>query len=72
MSSKLFSRNAIEFGLLAAVISLAAVTAFEAQQFTVAALCLLGTVVCSRRLGQLATAHVRQRAEAAGQRVRVC
>lgn len=63
MDKPKFSRNAFEYGLLALVISLAAVTAFDNQQFAVAALCFVGTVVCARRVGQLATAQVRARAE---------
>ena len=62
MPRKQFSPNGFEYVLLAAVISLAAVTAFDAQQFAVAALCFVGTVICSRRVGQLATAQAHERA----------
>ena len=62
MDKPKFSRNALEYGLLALVISLAAVTAFDNQQFAVAALCLVGTVICARRVGQLATEQAQARA----------
>lgn len=68
MPKKQFSPAALEYGLLATVISLAAVTAFDTRQFAVAALCLVGTVICSRRVGQLATA--RRRARSSGHRWR--
>ena len=63
MDKPQFTRNALEYGLLAIVISLAAVTALDNQQFAVAAMCFVGTIICARRVGQVATARVRARAE---------
>ncbi len=69
MRTPQFSRNALEYGLLAPAISLAAVTAFHNQQFALAAFCFIATFVWAQRLGQLATAQARCRTSR-GDRVR--
>ncbi|MFQ5774280.1 MAG: Flp family type IVb pilin [Kiloniellaceae bacterium] len=53
---------AIEYGLLAVLVSIAAITALEAGAFVVAGLCLIGSLVCSHRTGRLVTLRLQHSA----------
>jgi hypothetical protein len=44
---------AIEYGLIAGLVSIAAVAAADASYFAVAGLCFISSLACFRRLGRL-------------------
>jgi len=50
----------IEYGLMAALISVASIMAMEAEFPIVAGVFLVGAIVCSRRFGQLIRIQLRQ------------
>lgn len=52
MSDRQPDSTAMEYSFLAALACLAAIAALDARQFVFAGLCVIGSVVCTRRVGR--------------------